>query len=64
MSVQAVFSGFKQALTLFHATLREIFDEAAYERFLASHQLTNSADAYAHFQSDRRIAQERRPRCC
>jgi hypothetical protein len=49
---------------LLWATLREIFDEAAYDRFLASHQLTASRESYQHFQRDRRAAQERRPRCC
>ena len=51
-------------LKLLWATLREIFDEAAYDRFLASHQLTSSRDSYSHFLRDRRSTQERRPRCC
>ncbi|WP_148210172.1 YbdD/YjiX family protein [Candidatus Korobacter versatilis] len=53
-----------KALRLIWAALREIFDEAAYDRFLRSHQLANSAESYAHFQRDRRASQERRPRCC
>jgi hypothetical protein len=59
-----LFGFFRAALKTFHAALREIFDEAAYDRFLASHQLSNSAESYAHFQRDRRATQERRPRCC
>ena len=42
--------------------LREIFDEAAYARFLARHQLANSPAAYAHFLEERDPA--RKPRCC
>ncbi len=53
-----------RVLRLIWAALREIFDEAAYERFLSAHHLGNSRDSYAHFQRDRRAAQERRPRCC
>ena len=53
-----------RVLRLIYATLREIFDEAAYDRFLHSHALASSADAYAHFQRERGAAQERRPRCC
>lgn len=51
-------------LRLFWATLREVFDEAAYDRFLVSHHLTSSREAYSHFQEERRSTQERRPRCC
>ncbi len=53
-----------RALRLIWAALREIFDEAAYDRFLTSHSLANSPDSYANFERDRRAAQERRPRCC
>ena len=59
-----LFSSLKRASRIVHATLREIFDEAAYERFLRSHALANSAESYAHFQRDRGATQERRPRCC
>lgn len=53
-----------KALRLIWAALREIFDENAYERFLAQHALRRSRASYASFLSDRRSAQERRPRCC
>ncbi len=52
------------ALRLIWAALREIFDENAYERFLARHALRRCASSYASFLEDRRSAQERRPRCC
>ena len=53
-----------RVLRLFWAALREIFDEAAYERFLAAHRLSNSPPAYQAFLRERRATQERKPRCC
>lgn len=44
--------------------LREIFDEAAYARFLAAHNLPCSRESYAHYLRDSNSARERRPRCC
>jgi hypothetical protein len=52
------------ALRLIWAALREIFDEAAYERFLRCNGLTTSRQVYENFQQDRRATQERKPRCC
>jgi hypothetical protein len=46
------------------ATLREIFDEAAYERFLQSRQMDSSATAYAVFRAELEEAKMRRPKCC
>jgi hypothetical protein len=46
------------------AMLREIFDESAYERFLAQHQLTSNAAAYSSFCHERDHSRARRPRCC
>ncbi len=51
-------------LRLVWAALREIFDEAAYDRFLASHEVPNSRGSYARFLEERRSSQERKPRCC
>jgi hypothetical protein len=45
-------------------TLREIFDENAYARFLASHGVPNSREAYAHYLRESNLSRERRPRCC
>ena len=47
-----------------HATLREIFDESAYARFLQRHHLAASAQSYAEFQRENEISRSRRPRCC
>jgi hypothetical protein len=46
------------------AILREIFDESAYERFLAQHHLTSSAAAYSSFCHERDHNRARRLRCC
>jgi hypothetical protein len=46
------------------ATLREIFDEAAYSRFLRRMQTESSPAAYAAFWQERELSQERRHKCC
>jgi hypothetical protein len=46
------------------ATLREIFDESAYHRFLERRGLPSSIDAYAVFRKENEAAKSRRPRCC
>jgi hypothetical protein len=46
------------------ATLREIFDEAAYTRFLTRQQIESSPSAYAAFWREHEAAKARRPRCC
>jgi hypothetical protein len=52
------------AARIFLATLREIFDEAPYARFLRRTQLESSPAAYAAFCRERESGQARRPRCC
>jgi len=54
----------RQALTVLLAALREIFDEAAYMRFLSRSGLPSSASAYAKFCRERDSLQARRHRCC
>ncbi len=54
----------KRVLQLVRATLREIFDEAAYERFLRRQGSRASQSSYAAFLRERQSAVERRPRCC
>jgi hypothetical protein len=46
------------------STLREIFDEEAYSRFLGRTNRTSSRVAYAEFCREREAVQQRRPRCC
>jgi hypothetical protein len=44
--------------------LREIFDEAAYERFLNRAGMVSSSEAYAAFRREFDEAKVRRPKCC
>jgi hypothetical protein len=53
-----------KAARILLATLREIFDEAAYARFLRRSQMASSPAAYAAFWRERESSHERRPRCC
>jgi len=53
-----------KAARIMLATLREIFDEAAYERFLGRSRMTSSPDAYAAFRRELEEAKTRRPKCC
>jgi hypothetical protein len=46
------------------ATLREIFDESAYRRFLERRQVVSSRQAYAEFMREHELLRARRPRCC
>ena len=46
------------------ATLREIFDESAYERFLSRTHLASSPRAYAAFCHEFEESKTRRPKCC
>jgi hypothetical protein len=48
----------------FVATLREIFDEAAYARFLSRAGIVSSTAAYAAFRREFEEAKMRRPKCC
>jgi len=46
------------------ATLREIFDEAAYARFLNRAGMSASGESYAAFRREFEEAKLRRPKCC
>jgi hypothetical protein len=46
------------------AMLREIFDEAAYARFLNRAGIASSSVAYAAFRREFEEAKMRRPKCC
>jgi hypothetical protein len=54
----------KRALQLLWQALREIFDEAAYERYLHRHAERAGERSYAGFLAESRSQRERRPRCC
>ena len=44
--------------------LSEIFDEAAYARFLQRAEMESSSEAYAAFRRECEEAKARRPKCC
>ncbi len=46
------------------ATLREIFDESAYIRFLTRHGMSSGPSAYAAFLHEQEGIKARRPKCC
>jgi hypothetical protein len=54
----------KAAARILLATLREIFDESAYQRFLCSRKMASSPEAYAAFWRERESTHARRPKCC
>jgi hypothetical protein len=54
----------KAAARILLATLREIFDEAAYARFLSRARMESSAKAYAAFRHECEEAKSRCPKCC
>jgi len=54
----------KQALRILIAALREIFDEAAYVRFLERTKAESSPCAYAAFWRERESAGARKIKCC
>jgi hypothetical protein len=53
-----------KAARIMLATLREIFDESAYERFLRRTQMASSPVAYAAFRQEFEESKARRPKCC
>lgn len=53
-----------RALRTLRAVLREIFDEAAYDRFLSRKQMPSSPASYAAFRQEFEEAKTRCPKCC
>jgi len=53
----------RNAMRILISTLREIFDEAAYERFLESTHAARSSTSYAAFWRERE-SKRPKPRCC
>jgi hypothetical protein len=54
----------RRALVVVRAALREIFDESAYERFLARTDSERSVSSYRAFMLERENAMTRKQRCC
>jgi hypothetical protein len=59
--VQAVIT---RSCALLVAALREIFEESAYQRFLARAQVESSPAAYSDFLRENEADRARRPKCC
>jgi hypothetical protein len=57
-------TGFTGLIRLLLSTLREIFDESAYARFLARHSISSCPNAYAAFLREHGTDKARRPKCC
>jgi hypothetical protein len=62
--VAAVPTWFAGVTRLLLSTLREIFDESAYSRFLARHGITSCPVAYGAFLREQENLKARRPKCC
>jgi hypothetical protein len=54
----------KVMVELLAATIREIFDENAYARYLVRTGMRASRESYAGFLAERRAAEQGRVRCC
>ena len=64
MSIRLLLEHLKSCAQVFLETLREIFDESAYSRFLSQRKLVSSRGAYACFRRENEVTKARRPRCC
>jgi hypothetical protein len=62
--VPSALANMRDAGRVLFATLREIFDETAYDRFLIRRGINSSPQAYAAFRREQECAKARRPRCC
>jgi hypothetical protein len=51
-------------MKILRATLREIFDESAYDRFLLQTGAARSVESYRAFMQEKEARTVRRPRCC
>jgi hypothetical protein len=54
----------RQAINIFVAVIREIFDESAYARFLDRKGVEGSRESYVEFLRESDALKARRPRCC
>ncbi len=54
----------QKALNTLRATLSEIFDESAYDRFLLRTHRLRSVASYRDFMRERDMAMAKKPRCC
>jgi hypothetical protein len=54
----------RRAAAVLLSAAREIFDEAAYDRFLTRTRTTSSVKSYESFCKDYEAVRTTRPRCC
>ena len=54
----------QSACNVIRATLSEIFDESAYNRFLLRTETSRSVASYRDFMQERDAAMTKKPRCC
>jgi hypothetical protein len=54
----------QSAWKIIRATLREIFDESAYERFLLRARAPRSAESYRAFMREQEAGIAQKPKCC
>jgi hypothetical protein len=64
MNPAVFWARWRSVLALAYAVMREIFDENAYQRFLAREHLQPSQSSYARFWQRDREGTRPRPRCC
>jgi hypothetical protein len=64
VSADAIWPAIVRAGRILVATLREIFDESAYQRFLVRHRLQSSAAAYAEFYREHAKIRTGPTKCC
>lgn len=57
-------AAFMTLIQTMRATLREIFDESAYDRFLLRTHASRSTASYRAFTRERDAAMLKNPRCC
>ena len=63
-TLKDLFRRFESATQTIRATLREIFDESAYDRFLLRTNDSRSVASYRDFTRERDAALLQKPRCC
>jgi hypothetical protein len=68
MSARLTKSGLKRlwraAAGIARGILAELSDQSAYQRHLAAHGVSHSAQAWRQFQDEQWQERARRPRCC
>ena len=64
MRLRILWKALREGASILVATVREIFDENAYARFLARQGALPSSQSYGKFLHESKAERARRPRCC